>query len=1064
MIADTFIKRPVTAMVVSIVIMLVGLIAMTTLPIAQYPDITPPTVSISGNFIGADAQTVEQTTTTAIETQVNGTPGMDFITSSSSSTGQSGINVQFTIGTNVDIAALDVQNRASVAQPALPDAVKRLGLVVRKRNPSIMMVLAFYSPNDTHDGTFIGNYINIYVRDALLRVPGVGDVTSFGDEFGMRVWLNPEKLANLKLTTTDVLNALAEQNLQVAAGTIGGNPQPNVQTFEYSVLTNSRLNKTEDFENIIVRTDPAQGSVVYLKDIARVELAKFNYGNNAYINGKRAAFMLIFQAPGANALTTYQGVNNTLAELKKTFPKDIDYLSPFETVSVVKVSIDEVATTLGLALLLVVLVVFMFLQNWRATLIPLLAIPVSLIGTFIFFVPLGFTINTLTLFGFVLAIGIVVDDAIIVVEAAQHYIDEEHLSPKEATVRAMQNISGPVVAIALILAAVFIPVGFVPGILGRLYQQFAVTIGIAVLISAFVALSLTPALCTLLLKPAKDPSAKRNLMEKFFDGFNKGFGKLSKSYTRGVAKSIKATPLVLVLLACLFVGLYLLFENKPTGFIPTEDNGRLFVTYEMPEGTSTTRSIDMLKTIQTRLLQIPAVDVVGGLAGFNFVSFSNKSNVGTMFVALKPWDQRKDPKDQLYGVIAQIQQKMADIKEARVLPIAPPAVNGLGATGGFTFELLQTTSTDNIQQFEQVAHNFIAEVNKRPEIAMAYTFFNARTPSYKVDVDREKAKKLGVQVSDVYTTLSTLLGSSYVNDFNIYGRNFRVMAQADTAYRRDISDLGLYYVRNSQGNMVPLNALVTARVIEAPALVSHFNLYRNIDILGSAKPGYSSGQAIDALKEVAATSLPAGYSYDFAGLSREEVRAGSSTGVIFAISIVFVFLFLAALYESWSIPLSVLFAVPVGAFGAIVTLTLLPNISNNIYAQIGLITLIGLAAKNAILIVEYAKERVDRGVDVIHATLQAVSLRLRPIIMTSLAFIFGVLPLVFSSGAGAEARKTIGWTVFGGMLAATSLAIFLVPVLFVLITKISYGRKLKRLQEEHQIEEEVDHTLISRGR
>jgi HAE1 family hydrophobic/amphiphilic exporter-1 len=1064
MIADTFIKRPVTAMVVSIVIMLVGLIAMTTLPIAQYPDITPPTVSISGNFIGADAQTVEQTTTTAIETQVNGTPGMDFITSSSSSTGQSGINVQFTIGTNVDIAALDVQNRASVAQPALPDAVKRLGLVVRKRNPSIMMVLAFYSPNETHDGTFIGNYINIYVRDALLRVPGVGDVTSFGDEFGMRVWLNPEKLANLKLTTTDVLNALAEQNLQVAAGTIGGNPQPNVQTFEYSVLTNSRLNKTEDFENIIVRTDPAQGSVVYLKDIARVELAKFNYGNNAYINGKRAAFMLIFQAPGANALTTYQGVNNTLAELKKTFPKDIDYLSPFETVSVVKVSIDEVATTLGLALLLVVLVVFMFLQNWRATLIPLLAIPVSLIGTFIFFVPLGFTINTLTLFGFVLAIGIVVDDAIIVVEAAQHYIDEEHLSPKEATVRAMQNISGPVVAIALILAAVFIPVGFVPGILGRLYQQFAVTIGIAVLISAFVALSLTPALCTLLLKPAKDPSAKRNLMEKFFDGFNKGFGKLSKSYTRGVAKSIKATPLVLVLLACLFVGLYLLFENKPTGFIPTEDNGRLFVTYEMPEGTSTTRSIDMLKTIQTRLLQIPAVDVVGGLAGFNFVSFSNKSNVGTMFVALKPWDQRKDPKDQLYGVIAQIQQKMADIKEARVLPIAPPAVNGLGATGGFTFELLQTTSTDNIQQFEQVARNFIAEVNKRPEIAMAYTFFNARTPSYKVDVDREKAKKLGVQVSDVYTTLSTLLGSSYVNDFNIYGRNFRVMAQADTAYRRDISDLGLYYVRNSQGNMVPLNALVTARVIEAPALVSHFNLYRNIDILGSAKPGYSSGQAIDALKEVAATSLPAGYSYDFAGLSREEVRAGSSTGVIFAISIVFVFLFLAALYESWSIPLSVLFAVPVGAFGAIVTLTLLPNISNNIYAQIGLITLIGLAAKNAILIVEYAKERVDRGVDVIHATLQAVSLRLRPIIMTSLAFIFGVLPLVFSSGAGAEARKTIGWTVFGGMLAATSLAIFLVPVLFVLITKISYGRKLKRLQEEHQIEEEVDHTLISRGR
>src|SRR6266496_3525068 len=1022
MIADTFIKRPVTAMVISIVIVLVGLIAVTTLPVAQYPDITPPTVTISGNFIGADAQTVEQTTTTAIETQVNGSPGMDFITSNSSSNGQSGINVTYRIGTNVDIAALDAQNRTSIAEPALPDAVKRLGLVVRKRNPSIMMVLAFYSPHGTHDETFIGNYINIYVRDALLRVPGVGDVTSFGDEFGMRVWLNPEKLSNLKLTTTDVINALTEQNLQVAAGTIGGNPQPNVQTFEYSVLTNSRLNKKEDFDNIIVRTNPAEGSVVYLKDIARVELAKFNYGFNAYINGKRGAFMLIFQAPGANALSTYQGVNNALNELRKSFPKDVEYLSPFETVSVVKVSIDEVVTTLGSALALVVLVVFLFLQSWRATLSPLLAIPVSLIGTFIFFVPLGFTVNTLTLFAFVLAIGIVVDDAIIVVEAAQHYIDEEHLSAKEATERAMQNISGPVVAIALILAAVFIPVGFVPGILGRLYQQFAITIGIAVLISAFVALSLTPALCTVLLKPSKEEGAKRNILEKFFAAFNRGFGKTSRAYTRSVARWIRGMPYVSVLLACLFVGLFFLFKNKQTGFIPTEDNGRLFVTYEMPEGTSTTRSVEMLKVIQSRLQQIPAVKTVGGLAGFNFVSFSNKSNVGTIFVALKPWSERKNDQDKLYGVMAQI------------------------------------------QQFEQVARNFVGELNKRPEIAMAYTFFNARTPSYKVDVDRDKAKKLGVQVNDVYTTLSTLLGSSYVNDFNIYGRNFRVMAQADTSYRRDVSDLGLYYVRNSQGNMIPLTALVTTQVIEAPSLVSHFNLYRNIEILGQAKQGYSSGQAIDALKDVAAKSLPAGYGYDFAGLSREEVRAGSSTGTIFAISIVFVFLFLAALYESWSIPFSVLFAVPVGAFGAILTLTLLPNISNNIYAQIGLITLIGLSAKNAILIVEYAKERVDRGLDVVHATLQAVQLRLRPIIMTSLAFIFGVLPFAFSTGAGAEARKTIGWTVFGGMLAATSLAIFIVPVLFVLITKISYGKKLKRLKEEHKKEEEVDQSIFSTGR
>ena len=1063
MIADTFIKRPVTAIVISIVIVLVGLISMTTLPIAQYPDISPPTVSISGNFIGADAQTVEQTTTTAIETQVNGSPGMDYISSFSSSNGQSSINVTYKIGTNVDIAALDVQNRASVAQPSLPSAVQRLGLVVRKRNPSIMMVLAFYSPNGTHDATFIGNYTNIYVKDALLRVAGVGDILSLGDDFGMRVWLDPQKLANLNLTTTDVIGSLNEQNLYVAAGTIGGNPQPNVQTFEYSVLTNSRLNRKEDFENIVVRSDPAHGSVVYLKDVARVELGKFNYGNNAYVNGKRAAFMLIYQAPGANALSVYEGVNNALAELRKTFPKDIDYVSPFETVSVVKVSIDEVVTTLGSALGLVVLVVFLFLQSWRATLIPLLAIPVSLIGTFILFIPLGFTVNTLTLFGFVLAIGIVVDDAIIVVEATQHYIDEEHLSPKEATVRAMQNISGPVVAIALILAAVFVPVGFVPGILGRLYQQFAITIAISVLISAFVALSLTPALCTLLLRPSNPEEARKNLLEKFFAAFNRGFYKASKAYTRGVARWIKGTPYVLVMLACLFVGLYLLFKNKPTGFIPTEDNGRLFVTYEMPEGTSTTRSVEMMKTLQARLLQIPAIKTLGGLAGFNFISFSNKSNVGTLFVALKPWDQRKDKKDQVYGIMGQIQQRVADLKEARVIPIAPPAINGLGATGGFTFELEQTTATGDITQFEQVARNFIAQVNQRPEIQMAYTFFNAHTPSYKIDVDREKAKKLGVQVNDVYSTMSTLLGSSYVNDFNLYGRNFRVMAQADTSYRTGLKDLGLYYVRNSQGDMIPLSALVNAQVIEAPSLVSHFNLYRNIEILGQAKQGYSSGQAIDALKEVAA-KLPAGYSYDFSGLSREEVRAGSSTGVIFAISIVFVFLFLAALYESWSIPFSVLFAVPIGAFGAILTLTLLPNISNNVYAQIGLITLIGLSAKNAILIVEYAKERVDRGIDILHATLQAVQLRLRPIIMTSLAFIFGVLPLAFASGAGAQARQTIGWTVFGGMLAATSLAIFVVPVLFVLITRISYGKKLRQLQEQRRKEEEMDQTLFSRGR
>ena len=1060
MIADTFIRRPITAIVISIVIVLVGLIAMSTLPIAQYPNITPPTVQVSGTFIGADAQTVEQTTTTAMETQINGTPGMDYISSNSTSSGQSGINVTFNVGTNVDIAALDVQNRVSVAQPTLPDAVKRLGILVRKRNPTFMMVLAFYSPNGTHDATFIGNYANIYIKDALQRVKGVGDILSLGDDFGMRIWINPDKLAALSLTPVDVINALTEQNLQIAAGTVGGNPQPNVQTFEYSVLTNSRINTTNDFENIIVRSVPSRGSIVYLKDVARVELSKFNYGNNAFVNGKRGAFMLIYQAPGANALETYDAVNKALAELKKSFPKDIDYIIPFETVTVVRASIREVIKTLSLALGLVTLVVFLFLQNWRATLIPVLAIPVSLIGAFILFIPLGFTINTLTLFGFILAIGIVVDDAIVVVEAVQHHIDNEHLSPKEATIQAMKDISGPVVAIALILAAVFIPVGFVPGIVGRLYQQFAITIAVSVLISAFVALSLTPALCILLLKPAKDEAARKNWIEKFFAAFNRGFGKVNSAYTRAVGKWVKRTVYVLVMLVCLFVGLFFLFKNKPTGFIPTEDEGRMYVTYEMPEATSTTRSIEMLLTIMNRVRQIPAIKALGGIAGLNVVTFSNKSNVGTMFVLLKPWDVRKSKAEHVQSIIAEIQKRTADIREARVLAIAPPAIPGLGQTAGFTFELQQTSSTDNVQQFEQVARKFLGEINKRPEIGMAFTFFTSRTPGYQVNVDREKAKKLGVQISDVFYTLSTLLGSSYVNDFNIYGRNFRVVAQADSSYRRDLNDLEKYYVRNSAGNMIPMSAMVTTKVIENPSLISHYNIYRSIEINGSPKPGYSSGQAITALKEVAAQSLPEGYGYEFSGLSREEVKAGSTTAFIFAISIVFVFLFLAALYESWSVPFSVLFAVPIGAFGSIVTLTFLPNLNNNIYAQIGLITLIGLSAKNAILIVEFAKERVDRGMDILHATLEAVQLRLRPIVMTSLAFIFGVLPLAFATGAGAEARKTIGWTVAGGMLAATTLAIFVVPVLFVLIIKLSSGKKLKRLQEQRRESEGAKPTAL----
>jgi HAE1 family hydrophobic/amphiphilic exporter-1 len=1048
MIADTFIKRPVTAIVISIVLVLVGLLALNSLPVSQYPDITPPTVQVTSNFIGADAQTVEQTVTTPIEIQVNGTPGMAYMQSNSTNNGQSTITVTYDVGADVNTGMLDVQNRVGIATPSLPEEIKRLGVTTRKRNPSILLLVAIYAPKGTHAVTFLDNYTNIFVRDVLLRVKGVGDVFSRADDFSMRIWLKPDKLAQLGLTSTDITNALQEQNVQISAGSVGAPPQNSDQAFEYSVIANSRLSTEDQFNNIVVRSNPKDGSIVYLKDVARVQLGKFSYASNSFVDGKRASYLLVYQAPGSNALATAEGVYAAMNELKKSFPPDIDYVVPFESISVVQVSIHEVVQTLLEALGLVVLVVFLFLQSWRATLIPVLAIPVSIIGTFIFFIPLGFTINTLTLFGFVLAIGIVVDDAIVVVEAVQHYIDVDKLTPREATERAMHDISGPVVAIALILAAVFVPVGFIPGIVGRLYQQFAITIAISVLISAFIALSLTPALCTMLLRPMHMNESSKGL-NKFFYHFNNWFGRVTNRYSSGVNTWIKRSRYVIVLLACICVGVFLLFRSKPTGFIPQEDEGRLYITYELPEASSTTRSIATLNKMMKIISETKGIRHYAALGGLNAITFATKANSGTIFTSLNPWDERKDKDLQLKGITATLQKKFAAIKEANIIVIAPPAIPGLGQTGGFTFEFQQKGSTDDIKAFEKNVFAFVAAVNKRPEISRAFTFFNARTPAYALNVDRDKCKKLGVSLTDVYNTIQTYMGSTYVNDLTVYGRNFRVVAQADSNYRGSISNLNSYYVKNTAGTMVPLSAVTSFKVIENAALISHFNLFRSAEINGDAKPGYSSGQALNALKEVADQTLPAGYGYEFAGLSREELKAGSSTLLIFALSIVFVFLFLAALYESWEVPFSVLLAVPVGMLGAILTLTLIPSLINNVYAQIGMITLIGLSAKNAILIVEFAKERVDRGIPVVEATLEAVKLRLRPILMTSMAFILGVLPLALATGAASVARSTIGWTVLGGMLAATSLAIFIVPVLFVVITRLSYGKKkLNELKEQ----------------
>jgi len=1045
MIADTFIRRPVTAIVISVVLVLVGMLALLNLPVSQYPEITPPTVNVSTQFIGADAQTVEQTVTTPIETQINGTPGMAYMQGNSTSNGQSTITVTLNVGTNVDVATLDIQNRVSIATPPLPDVVKRIGITTRKRNPSILMLVAMYSPSGSHSVPFVDNYTNIYVRDALLRVPGVGDVFTRADDFSMRVWLQTDKLAQLGLTATDVTNAISEQNLQIAAGSVGVPPQTSTTSFEYTVLTNSRLSTEQQFDSIVVRSNSQTGSIVYLKDVARVQLGKFSYASNSFVDGKRASYLLIYQAPGSNSLTTAKGVYAAMDALKKYFPKDIDYIVPFESVSVVQVSISEVVKTLLIALSLVIVVVFLFLQNWRSTLICVLAIPVSIIGTFIFFVPLNFTVNTLTMFGFVLAIGIVVDDAIVVVEAVQHYIDEEKISAREATAKAMKDISGPVVAIALILAAVFVPVGFIPGLVGRLYQQFAITIAISVIISAFVALSLTPALCTILLKPVHlDENSKG--INKFFYKFNEGFRKLSINYTLGVKSWVKKAPYVVVLLVCIAAGAILLFKNKPTGFIPTEDEGRLYITYEIPEAASTNRSLVVLDSMMKIIKATPGVAHFAALGGLNAITFATKSNSGTVFTQLKPWDERGDKSLQMQGILDSLVRRLSVLKDANIVVIPPPAIPGLGQTGGFTFELEQKQTNDDIKAFERVVNNFVGAVNKRPEISRAFTFFSAHTPGYQVTVDRDKCKRLGLSLADVYNTMQTYLGSSYVNDFTIYGRNFHVVAQADTIYRQDIKDLGNYYVKNATGGMVPLSTVISYKVIESAPLISHFDIFRTAEINGSAKEGYSSGQAIQALREVADQVLPEGYGYEFSGLSLQEINSGSSTVYIFSLSILFVFLFLAALYESFAVPFSVLLAVPVGMFGAILTLTFVPSVANNIYAQIGLITLIGLSAKNAILIVEFAKERVDKGIPVVSATLEAVKLRLRPILMTSMAFILGVLPLIFAKGAGGFARNTIGWTVMGGMLAATSLAIFIVPVLFVLIIRASYNkRKLEKL-------------------
>src|ERR1700743_439026 len=830
MIANTFIKRPVTAIVISIVLVLTGSICIAVLPIDQYPDITPPIVQVNGQFTGADAQTVEQTVATPIEQQVNGTPGMEYMQSNSTNNGLMSINVTFNIGTHIDVAALEVQTRVSIATPLLPSVASRLGVTVRAVNPSMLMMVAIYAPKGTHNITFLDNYANIFVQDALLRVPGVGTIQRFTDDFSMRVWMNPQKMAAYSLTPTDVINALNAQNVQVAAGSAGCPPQNRSQTFEIGILVNGRLSKPKEFENIIVKTLPATGELVYLKDVARVELGKFTFASNSFVDGVRASYLQIYQAPGSNAIETANGIYKELEQLKQFFPSDVEYKVPFESVTVVKVSMSDVVDTLLMTLGLVAVVVFLFLQNFRSTLIPVLAIPVSIFGPFCFFIPLGFTINTLTMFGFVLAIGIVVDDAIIVVEAVQHYIDEQHMSPKEATYHAMKEISAPVIAIALILASVFVPVGFIPGIVGRLYQQLAITIAISVIISAFVALSLTPALCTLLLKPAHLKAGKQNWFDRFFSWFNKGFDWLNKKYSAGVRRSIKNAAMMIIILVIICVSAIMLFKSKPSGFVPSVDGGRLFVTYTMPDASSTTASNAVLAKLMKIVGSTPGILHFVGSSGFNILG-GGGNNSGTMFCMLTPWDQRTTPQTTVQGIMDNIKKRVAKagIKNATVVAIQPPPIRGIGIAAGFSMQIEQGNSTDDIHAFEKNVQKFVAADKKMPATSTAFSSFTAHTPSFTVTVDREKCEKLGVNISDVFSTMQAFMGSLFVNNFTLYNRTYHAVIEADTAYRALITNINKYYVRNQRGSMLPLSTLVSYKANTTATSISHFNIFRSAE-------------------------------------------------------------------------------------------------------------------------------------------------------------------------------------------------------------------------------------------
>jgi hydrophobic/amphiphilic exporter-1 (mainly G- bacteria), HAE1 family len=1039
--AAFFIRRPIVAIVIAILTTLAGYVAMTKLPTAQYPDIVPPQIKVTTTYTGADAITIEQSVATPLEQQMNGVDNMIYMQSINANDGTMTENVTYDVETDINIDQVNTQNRVSQAQPNLPADVNQFGLTVKKSTSNPLLVIALYSPKGTYDALFLGNYATINVNDALYRVKGVGQIQNYGTaDYAMRIWVKPERLASLGLTVPDLLNAVKQQSTVNPSGGIGTEPAPKGQEFTYTVRSQGRLVGAEEFGNVVVRLNP-DGSVVRMKDVSRIELGALNYQQRARLNGKPSCPIGVFQVPGSNAIEVAEGVKKTMLELKERFPDDLDYIVALDTTLPVTEGIKEITHTLFEAIVLVIIVVFLFLQGWRATLIPLLAVPVSLVGTFIFFPGLGFSINTLSLFGMVLAIGLVVDDAIVVVEAVEHHI-EHGLSPKDATLKAMEEVTTPVIGIALVLSAVFIPVAFMGGIQGRMNMQFAITIAVSVLISAFNALSLSPALCSLILRPKKQ---SKGPLGKFFAWFNRVFERATKGYVSLSDHLIRKMVISIGILIGFVVLTGLLGKRLAPGFLPNEDQGYFFLNVQLPDASSLQRTDEVCQKVEKLLGEVKGVKYITTVAGYSLLAGASSPYTAFYFVSLDPWDERKGKDMTATAIVRRLNgQLRSQILEAVVVAFEPPAIQGLGTGGGFSF-WLQDRSGGSVDFLNQNLQKFLEAARKRPELANVNSVWRASVPQIYADINRDKVLKQGVAIADVYQSLQAFLGGIYVNQFNRFGRQWKVFLQAEAEGRVKPTDINQFYVRNNDGKMVPLSSVITTKSVAGPEFTNRFNLFRAAQITGIPAPGYSSGQAAAALGEVFKETMPREMGYDWADMSYQEIKAAGAGARVFVLSIIFVFLILAALYESWSLPFGVLLSVPVAVFGAFLGL-LLRKFDFDVYGQIGLVMLIGLAAKNAILIVEFAVLEMKKGKSLVDAALEGARLRLRPILMTSFAFILGCVPLWTASGSGAESRKILGTVVIMGMLAATGLAIFIIPSLFVLVERLAGKQKAKEAE------------------